>query len=125
MTEEVTLQIAKISALRVMSRNAVARFKDPLAQLAEMTRELKIGAVLAGSVRHAGSQVRVSVQLLAAPSGETMWSEQYDRTLANIFDVQSDIALRVARALQASSRPRSARASSACRPATWRPTSCI
>jgi serine/threonine-protein kinase len=104
-TEEVTLQIAKISALRVMSRNAVARFKDPSAQLPDMTRELNIGAVLAGSVRHAGSQVRVSVQLLAAPSGEMMWSEQYERTISNIFDVQSDIAFRVARALQASLAP--------------------
>ena len=56
------------SILVVMSRNAVARFKDPSAQLPEMTRELHIGAVLAGSVRQAGSQVRVSVQLLAAPS---------------------------------------------------------
>ena len=70
-----------------------------------MARDLGIGAVLTGSVRHAGSQVRVGVQLLAAPSGETMWSEQYDRTVANIFDVQSDIAVRVARALQASLAP--------------------
>jgi serine/threonine protein kinase/tetratricopeptide (TPR) repeat protein len=104
-TEEVTLHLAKVSALRVMSRNAVARFKDPSAQLAEMTRELNIGAVLTGSVRHAGSQVRVGVQLLAAPGGETLWSEQYDRTVNNIFDVQSDIAVRVARALQASLAP--------------------
>lgn len=70
MTEEVTSQLSKISALRVMSRSAVARFKDPAAQLADMTRELNIGAVLAGSVRHDGSHVRVTVQLLAAPSGE-------------------------------------------------------
>ncbi len=104
-TEEVTLHLAKIGALRVMSRSAVARFKDPAAQLAEMTRELKIGAILTGSVRHAGSQVRVGVQLLAAPSGETLWSEQYDRTVDNIFDVQSDIAVRVARTLQASLAP--------------------
>jgi len=105
MTEEVTSQLSKISALRVMSRNAVARFKDPAAQLAEMTRELNIGAVLAGSVRHDGTHVRVSVQLLAAPSGEVRWSEQYDRTVSNIFDVQSEIALRVARALQLSLAP--------------------
>jgi len=109
MTEEVTSQLSKISALRVMSRNAVARFKDPPAQLAEMTRELNIGAVLAGSVRHDGSNVRVSVQLLAAPSGEVRWSEQYDRTVSNAFEVQSDIALRVARALQLS-LPREERA---------------
>ena len=104
-TEEVTLQLAKVSSLRVMSRAAVLRFKDPAAQLSDMARDLGIGAVLTGSVRHAGSQVRVGVQLLAAPSGESLWSEQYDRTMANIFDVQSDIAVRVTRALQASLAP--------------------
>ena len=104
-TEEVTLQLAKVSSLRVMSRAAVLRFKDPAAQLSDMARDLGIGAVLTGSVRHAGSQVRVGVQLLSAPSGESMWSEQYERTMSNIFDVQSDIAVRVTRALQASLAP--------------------
>ena len=76
-TEEVTLQLAKVSSLRVMSRAAVARFEDPATQLPDMARDLGVGAVLTGSVRHAGSQVRVGVQLLSAPSGESMWSEQY------------------------------------------------
>ena len=104
-TEEVTLQIAKISALRVMSRAAVARFKGGAAELPAMTRELRIGAVLTGSVRHADNRVRVGVQLLAAPSGETMWSEQYDGDVRNVLDVQSTVALSVARALQASLAP--------------------
>ena len=104
-TEEVTLQIAKISALRVMSRAAVARFKQGAVELPAMTRELGIGAVLTGSVRHAGERVRVGVQLLAAPTGETMWSEQFDGDIKNIFDVQSNVALRVAHALQASLAP--------------------
>jgi TolB-like protein/tetratricopeptide (TPR) repeat protein len=104
-TEEVTLQLAKVSTLRVMSRVAVSRFKDPAAQLPDMARDLGIGAVLTGSVRHSGSQVRVGVQLLAAPGGESMWSEQYDRTVSNLFDVQSEIAVRVTRALQASLLP--------------------
>jgi TolB-like protein len=104
-TEEVTLQVAKISALRVMSRAAVARFKDGAAQLPAMTRELGIGAVLTGSVRHEDNRVRVGVQLLAAPSGETIWSEQYDGDVRNVLDVQSTVALSVARALQASLAP--------------------
>ena len=87
-----------MSALRVMSRAAVARFKDPLSELAAMTRELGIGAVLTGSVRHADGRVRVGVQLLAAPGGETLWSEQYDGDIKNVLDVQSTVALRVARA---------------------------
>jgi tetratricopeptide (TPR) repeat protein len=56
-------------------------------------------------VRHANDRVRVGVQLLAAPSGETLWSEQYDGDLKNVLDVQSTVALRVARALQTSLAP--------------------
>jgi len=104
-TEEIALQLSKIRAIRVMSRAAVSRFKEPAAELPDMARDLGIGAVLTGSVRHAGSQVRVGVQLLAAPSGETLWSEQYDGSVANIFEVQSDIAVRVARALRAALAP--------------------
>ena len=104
-TEEVTLQIAKMSAVRVMSRAAVARFKDPTSELAAMARELGIGAVLTGSVRHADNRVRIGVQLLAAPSGETLWSEQYDGDVRKVLDVQSTVALGVARALQASLAP--------------------
>ena len=104
-TDEVTVQIAKMSALRVMSRAAVTRFKEPTSELAAMSRELGIGAVLTGSVRHADGRVRVAVQLLAAPSGETLWSEQYDGDIRNVLEVQSTVALRVARALQASLTP--------------------
>jgi TolB-like protein len=104
-TEEVTLQLAKVSSLRVIGRAATSRYPTPAAQLPEMARELAVGAVLTGSVRQSGPQVRVTVQLLATPDGETMWSEQYDRTVANIFEAQSDIAIRVARALQVSLAP--------------------
>jgi TolB-like protein len=104
-TEEVTLQLAKVSSLRVIGRAATSRYPAPAAQLPEIARELAVGAVLTGSVRQSGPQVRVTVQLLATPDGETMWSEQYDRTVANIFEAQSDIALRVARALQVSLAP--------------------
>ncbi len=104
-TEEVTLQLAKVSSLRVIGRVATSRYPGAAAQLPEMARELEIGSVLTGTVRQSGSQVRVGVQLIAAPGGETIWSEQYDRTISNVFYVQSDIALRVARALQASLAP--------------------
>jgi TolB-like protein/Flp pilus assembly protein TadD len=104
-TEEVTLQLAKIRALRVMSRAAVARFTKGAADLPAITRELNVGSVLTGTIRHDRARVRVGVQLLAAPSGETMWSDQYDGELQNIFDIQSTVALRVAQALQAALAP--------------------
>jgi TolB-like protein len=104
-TEEVALQLAKVSSLRVIGRAATSRYPAAAAELPKLARELAVGAVLTGSVRQSGPQVRVTVHLLAAPDGETIWSEQYDRTVANIFDAQSDIALRVARALQVSLAP--------------------
>jgi TolB-like protein len=104
-TEEVSLQLAKVSALRVISRSAVARFGKGAADLPAMARELRVGAVLAGTVRHAGHRVRIGVQLIDAPGGETLWSAEYDGDGRNIFAVQSDVALRVARSLQASLAP--------------------
>jgi len=103
-TEEVTQQLAKIRSLRVMSPKAAERFKGA-AELPAMARELAVGAVLAGSVRRAGDVVRISVQLLAAPSGETLWAEQYDRPAKDIFAVQSDVAKNVVRALQTALSP--------------------
>ena len=105
-TEEVTQQLSKIGALRVMSRAAVARFKDGAAELPAMTRELNIGAILTGSVRRADNQLRIAVQLLGAPAGETLWSEQYDREAKDILAVQTEVAMRVARALQVSLAPK-------------------
>src|SRR4030095_12356798 len=63
------------------------------------------GRVHTGSVRTGHNRVRVGVQLLAARSGETIWSEQYDGDVRNVLDVQSTVALSVARALQASLAP--------------------
>jgi TolB-like protein len=105
LTEEVTLQLAKVRSLRVISRAAVTRFGRGAAELPAMARELRIGAVLTGSVRHAGEAVRVGVQLVAAPGGETLWSGEYDGDLGNILAAQSDVAVRVARSLQASLAP--------------------
>ena len=102
MTEEVTNQISKLSALRVVSASAVAKFKDVHRDLPAMVNELGIGSVVTGTVREDGSRVRVNVELIDAPSGQVVWSEQYDRDGLDVFGAQSDVALRVAAALSAS-----------------------
>ena len=102
MTEEVMNQLSKVNALRVVSRAAVAKFTDVRTDLAAMTSELGIGSVVTGSVREDAGRVRVNVELVDARSGQQLWSEQYDRDTADVFAVQSDIALRVADALKAS-----------------------
>jgi TolB-like protein/tetratricopeptide (TPR) repeat protein len=102
MTDEVMNQLSKVNALRVVSRAAVAKFTDVRTDLAAMTSELGIGSVVTGSVREDAGRVRVNVELVDARSGQQLWSEQYDRDTADVFAVQSDIALRVADALKAS-----------------------
>jgi serine/threonine-protein kinase len=102
MTEEVTGQLSKLGGLRVVSRTAVAQFKDPRNQLAAMSTELGVGSVVAGTVREDGKRVRVNVELIDTKSGHVLWSEQYDREGVDVFAAQSDIALRVANALNAS-----------------------
>ncbi len=102
MTEEVTNQLSKLSSLRIIGRAAVAKFKNARTDLPAMVEELGIGSVVTGTVREDGSRVRVNVELMDARSGQVIWSEQYDRQGVDVFAAQSDIALRVAEALQAS-----------------------
>ncbi len=102
MTEEVTNQLSKLSGLGVVSRTAVASFKGGRADLSKMVQDLGIGSAVTGTVREDGSRVRVNVELVDAPSGQVIWSDQYDREGVDVFAAQSDIALRVAGALNAS-----------------------
>jgi TolB-like protein/Tfp pilus assembly protein PilF/tRNA A-37 threonylcarbamoyl transferase component Bud32 len=102
MTQEVRSQLSKLSGLRVVGSGAVAQFKDPRNQLAAMATDLGVGAVVTGTVREQGTRVRVSVELIDARSAHVLWSEQYDREGVDVFAAQSDIALQVGRALNAS-----------------------
>jgi TolB-like protein/tetratricopeptide (TPR) repeat protein/tRNA A-37 threonylcarbamoyl transferase component Bud32 len=102
MTQEVTSQLSKLSALRVIGSTAVAQFKDPRSQLSALARELEIGSAVTGTVREQGTKVRVNVELIDAQSGHVIWSEQYDREGVDVFAAQSDIAVQVGKALNAS-----------------------
>ena len=102
MTQEVTSQLSKLSALRVIGSTAVAQFKDPRSQLSALAKELGIGSVVTGTVREQGTRVRVNVELIDAQSGHVIWSEQYDREGVDVFAAQSDIAVQVGKALNAS-----------------------
>jgi serine/threonine protein kinase/tetratricopeptide (TPR) repeat protein len=102
MTQEVTSQLSKLSALRVIGTTAVAQFKDPRNQLSVLAKELGIGSAVTGTVREDSARVRVNVELIDARSGQVIWSEQYDREGVDVFAAQSDIALRVGEALNAS-----------------------
>jgi eukaryotic-like serine/threonine-protein kinase len=98
MTEEIRGQLSKVGALRLLSRSAVDAYAGDHSR---MVRELGVGSVVEGTVRVEGTRVRIGATLIDAATQQTLWSEQYDRDLADVFAVQSDVALRIAQALHA------------------------
>jgi eukaryotic-like serine/threonine-protein kinase len=105
-TEEISGQLSKLASLQVLSRTAVAKYKDAQINLHQIATELGVGSVVVGSVRQQGSRVRIHVEMVDPRTERTMWSDQYDRELKDIFAVQTDVALRIAQALQASLSPK-------------------
>ena len=97
MTEAVISDLARIKALRVISRTSAMRYKGTTLSLPEIARELNVDAVLEGSAHLVGERVRLNVQLIAARTDETLWTERYDRQLENVLDLQSELAEKVAR----------------------------
>jgi serine/threonine protein kinase/tetratricopeptide (TPR) repeat protein len=101
-TEDVIAQLSKIRALQVVSRTSVMPFKKREHSLRDIAANLGVGTVLDGSVRKAGARVRIVAQLIDAETDKPLWSETFDRDLTDIFAIQSEVALRIANALQAS-----------------------
>ena len=103
--EEVLNQLAKISDMKVISRRAVLRYEGTTQSPSEIARELGVGYVMEGSVRFAGDNVRITIQLIHIADDTQLWSEPYDRQLDDIFAIQSDVAKRVAEAMQSTLSP--------------------
>ncbi len=102
MTEEIRGQLSQVASLRRLSRNALdAGEADP----ARAARDLGVTQFVDGSVRVDGRRVRISAELIDASTQQTLWSDQYDRELADLLAVQSDVALQIARALRANLSP--------------------
>jgi eukaryotic-like serine/threonine-protein kinase len=99
-TEDVIAQLSKIRSLRVIGRGSVMRFKGRDRSIREVAETLDVATVLEGSVRRAGSRVRIVSQLIDIDSDRHLWSETYDRELTDIFAIQSDVAMQIASALE-------------------------
>ena len=97
MTESLISDLARVKALRVISRTSVMQYKGVEKSLPEIARELNVDAVLEGSALLVGNRVRVSVQLVSARTDETLWAERYDRELEDVLGLQSELAETVAR----------------------------
>ncbi len=100
-TEDVIAHLSKIRALKVISRTSVTPFKKSLQSLKEIGAKLGAAALVEGSVRRAGDRVRIVAQLIDVETDQHLWAETYDRQLTDIFAIQTDVALRIATALQA------------------------
>ncbi len=109
MTESLISDLSRINALRVISRTSIMRYKDAAKSLPEIARELNVDAVLEGSALLAGKRVRLSVQLIMARTDETLWAERYDRDLADLLGMQSELAETVAREIEIQISPTEAR----------------
>ncbi|MGO4551825.1 tetratricopeptide repeat protein [Lysobacter sp. 2RAF19] len=100
LAEEILNALAKVRGLHVASRTASFRFRDGTATPADIGRELHVAAIMEGSVRKAGDRVRVTAQLVNASNGYHLWSENFDRNLADIFAIQEEIARNVVNAVR-------------------------
>ena len=100
MTEELTTDLGKISALRVISRTSAMRFRDTKKPLREIARELNVDAVVEGTVARSGSHLRVTANLVQAFPEKHLWAESYESEVGDALTLQGEIAQAVAREIQ-------------------------
>jgi TolB-like protein/DNA-binding winged helix-turn-helix (wHTH) protein/Tfp pilus assembly protein PilF len=96
MTEALIGNLARIRALRVVSRTSVMRFREPRTSLEEIAKELNVDAIIEGSVQRTGNRVKISTQLIHAPTDTHLWAREYERELTDILKLQSEVARSVA-----------------------------
>ncbi len=99
-TEEIIHALGKIDQLKVISRNSSFYFKDHEASVKEIGEKLDVNTLLEGSVRLGGDKLRISAHLIDVETDETYWSETWDRTREDIFEIQDDVSLAIAEVLR-------------------------
>lgn len=107
LTEDIQVHLAHVRDLKVIGHTSVMRYKGQDVGARQIGAELDVAHVLRGSVRRAGERIRVSVQLISTASEEQLWGDSYDRelTVADIFELQTEIARQIAQTLRARLSP--------------------
>ncbi len=100
LTDELISELSQIRGLSVVARTSVAPYKTAPKSIPEVARELGVDAVVEGSVRKSGSQVRISLTVVDAQTQRQLWSHRYDREVSDVFAVQEDIAKSTSKALR-------------------------
>jgi eukaryotic-like serine/threonine-protein kinase len=96
MTEELTTQLAQISALRVISRTSVMQYKASKKSLPEIAKELRVDAIVEGSVMRSGDRVRITAQLIQAATDKHLWAKSYDGDARDVLGLQRNVAQAIA-----------------------------
>ena len=99
-SEDITTDLSKVSALEVIARNTAFMFKGQSVDVSDVAKKLGVSHVLEGSVRKAGGRVRITAQLIDGKSGGHVWAERYDRELTDIFAIQDEISKAIVDALK-------------------------
>ena len=99
-TEDIVVQLSKITDLRVISYGQSALYKNTSKSLSRIGEELNVNHILTGTVRRENNMVRITAQLIRPASGEQIWAEKYDREMSEIFLIQSEVAKKIASALE-------------------------
>jgi serine/threonine protein kinase/Flp pilus assembly protein TadD len=100
MTDELITALTKVEGLQVASRTSVFALKDLREDVRTIGARLNVSAVLEGTVRKSGNRLRITVQLSSVADGRTLWSERYDREMADVFAIQDEIAQTIVRTLR-------------------------
>lgn len=108
MTEVLTAELAKIKALKVISRTSAMRFKDTELAMPKIADELNVVGLIEGSVLREGDEIRVTVQLIHGPSDTHLWGESYTNTVTSVLKLQADLALAIAAEIGAAITPEEA-----------------
>jgi serine/threonine protein kinase/Flp pilus assembly protein TadD len=105
MTEDIITELANIRDLKVFPRPAMLPYRDKSVTAPQVGQELKASYVLGGSLRRAGNRLRITAQLVETNSGHTLWAQRYDREMADVFEVQDEIARSIAQAFRINLTP--------------------
>ncbi|MDU8887219.1 adenylate/guanylate cyclase domain-containing protein [Yeosuana sp. MJ-SS3] len=98
-TEDILTNLAKIKDLHVISRTSIMQYKGTKKTIPEIAKELGVSYILEGSVQKYGDDIRVTAQLIDGKKDEHIWAENYDKTLTDIFEIQSEVSSEIVSAL--------------------------
>ncbi len=104
-TEDIITELSKIKGLNIFSRPTVLAYRDKPVTPAQIGQQLRASHVLAGSLRRAGDRLRINAQLIDTHTDFPLWSERYDREMKDVFEVQDEIARKIAEALRITLSP--------------------